>query len=79
MMEKHALNKLKAAYGSSDEAMPSVKLIGTFKDDNDLYFLIEMLSKEVWENCRSFGLLNDKLIRYTFYQICLSVKKLHDL
>ena len=33
---------------------------------------------EIWEDCRTFGLLSDSVCRYTFYQLCLSVKILHD-
>ena len=82
-MEKHSLNKINDHYSKAltDEELPTVKLIGTFKDDDNLYFLTELLQSkdEVWESCRTFGLLNDELVRYTFYQICLSVKALHDL
>jgi serine/threonine protein kinase len=35
--------------------------------------------KEVWEQCRSFGMISDQAVRYTFYQICKSVKQLHEL
>lgn len=62
MMEKHALNKLKAADS------PVVQLIGTFKDDFQLYFLTEMLKSkdELWAQCRTFGLLQSSLSRHVF-------------
>ena len=34
---------------------------------------------ELWEHCRSFGMISRKLARHTFYQICLSVQKLHKI
>ena len=46
MMEKHALNKLKTVYGDASknyEDLPCVKIIGTFKDESNLYFLTEIL------------------------------------
>ena len=46
MMEKHALNKLKSAYADLEKTyknLPCVKIIGTFKDESNLYFLTEML------------------------------------
>ena len=74
-MEKHALNKIlqdNKSKGLSDDDLPTVKLIGTFKDGMSLYFLTELLSSknEVWESSRSFGLISEMLIRHTFYQIC---------
>jgi hypothetical protein len=53
--------------------MPSVNLIATFKDEINLYFLTEIFKSknEVWEHCRSFGLLQDNRIRYIFHHICL--------
>jgi len=53
-MEKHALNKCFEAFGNRT---PTVKLIGTFKDDFQLYFLMELLKPklELWEYCRTFG------------------------
>ena len=41
LMEKHALNKLIGRYGEKE--MPCVKLVGTFKDHENLYFVMEML------------------------------------
>jgi len=85
LMEKHSLNKVYDHYGKiknlKDDDLPTVKLISTFKDESNLYFLTELLQSkdEVWESCRTFGILNDMLARFTFYQICLSVKALHDL
>jgi len=74
-MEKHALNKIRDTYydAKNNLAMPTVRLIATFKDQFNLYFLNEMLKSrnEVWEHCRSFGLLHDDLVRYVFYHICL--------
>jgi hypothetical protein len=63
-MEKHALNKIlenHKAKGLAWEELPCIKLIGTFKDQSNLYFLTEMLKgkSEVWESCRSFGLVGD--------------------
>jgi serine/threonine protein kinase len=77
-MEKHALNKLKAKYGNE---MPSVQLIGTFKDMDNLYFIMEMLKSknEMWLACRNFGILSDFQTRLTFKEICRCVKKLHDV
>ena len=74
LMEKHALNKLWNAYGKEGR-MPCVKLIGTFKDQFNLYFLTEILShkNELWEHCRSFGLLSNDRARFVFKQICMSV------
>lgn len=65
LMEKHALNKLKEKYQTD---MPSVKLIGTFKDMDNLYFIMEKLSSknEMWLACRNFGLLSDYQTRNTF-------------
>ena len=79
LMEKHALNKLKEKYGEKE--MPCVKLIGTFKDHENLYFIMEMLQgkNEMWLACRNFGLLSDQFTRITFREICKSVKKLHDV
>jgi len=58
LMEKHALNKIWERYGK--EEMPSVKLVGTFKDSENLYFIMEMLSQslELWLFTRNFGLLS---------------------
>jgi len=43
LLEKHSLNKIKEKYGNGDlQQMPTVKLIATFKDDLNLYFLTEM-------------------------------------
>ena len=68
-MEKHALNKIKENYDKKDTEMPTVKIIATFKDPINLYFLTEMFrsKNEVWEHCRTFGMLQDKFIKYTFY------------
>lgn len=59
--------------------MPTVRLIATFKDQINLYFLTEMFKSkcEVWEHCRSMGMLQDEVIRYTFLKICECLKKLH--
>ena len=72
LMEKHALNKLKENFAKS---MPCVKIYATFKDPINLYFLTEMFKgkNEVWEHCRSFGMLQDDVIRYTFLKICQCV------
>ena len=79
LMEKHALNKLRERYGEKE--MPNVKLVGTFKDMENLYFIMEMLQgrNEMWLACRNFGLLSDKFTRATFREICKCVKKLHDV
>lgn len=84
LMEKHALNKIKKTYFQTQNdhtKMPSVRLITTFKDHLNLYFLTEMFrsKNEVWEHCRSFGMLQEERSKYTFLKICLCVKKLHDL
>lgn len=62
LMEKHALNKLAELY---PEELPCVKLIGTFKDAEHLYFLQELLQPklEVWLACRNYGLLSDSRTR----------------
>ena len=48
LLEKHSLNKLRDTYGGD---LPCVKLIATFKNDINLYFLTEMFRSklEVWE------------------------------
>ncbi|CDW71361.1 agc pdk1 protein kinase [Stylonychia lemnae] len=84
LMEKHALNKILLDCkdkGIKDEDLPCVKLIGTFKDGINLYFLTEALNSkdELWEYCRTFGMFNDSIIRYTFYEICKSVQQLHSI
>jgi serine/threonine protein kinase len=80
LMEKHALNKIKEKY-PSDEELPSVKLLGTFKDAANLYFVQELLplKNELWLACRNYGLLSDGETRRTFRLICESVKKLHNI
>ena len=44
LSEKHALNKIKEKFydRKNEENMPSVKIIGTFKDKINLYFLTDM-------------------------------------
>ena len=78
IMEKHALNKIKEAY-STEPNLPSVRLLNTFKDMSNLYFVTEILNQkdELWEHCRSFGLLSQSLAKYTFRKVCESVEKLH--
>lgn len=78
MMEKHALSKVR---DNCAEPLPAVRLVATFKDPFNLYFVTELLNHkyELWEHCRSFGMISAELARYTFLQICLSVKQLHDL
>lgn len=61
-MEKHALSKILKHHiekGLVDESLPSLKIIGTFKDQGNLYFLTELLKEkmELWQHCRSFGLV----------------------
>ena len=34
---------------------------------------------ELWEHCRSFGLISNALAKYTFKKVCDSVKKVHAL
>jgi serine/threonine protein kinase len=77
LMEKHALNKLYDTYKES--SLPCVKLVGTFKDSENLYFLMELLpqSKELWNFCRNFGLLSDFECLRTFKAICEAVAKVH--
>ena len=74
LMEKHALTKVRDAYGS-DNNLPTVRLITTFKDPFNLYFLTELLNHklELWEHVHAFGMINAELARYTFRQICISV------
>lgn len=84
LMEKHALNKVKTIFfkdGKDGSQMPTVRLITTFKDPVNLYFLTEMFKgkNEVWEHCRSFGMLQHDRIKYTFLSICKCVLKLHQL
>ena len=59
LMEKHALNKLKTEY-SARGYLPCVKILNTFKDMSNLYFITEMLShkQELWEHCHSFGMIS---------------------
>lgn len=55
LMEKNSLNKIYSFFEKSDKKdlqdLPCLKLIGTFKDEENLFFLTEMLKgkKEVWE------------------------------
>jgi serine/threonine protein kinase len=78
-MEKHALTKIRDSSAYSD--LPCVKLITTFKDVCNLYFLTEILSKknELWEHCRSFGMISSQLAKFTFKEICKSVQAIHHL
>ena len=86
-MEKHALNKIKENYGSKyfsgndPSEQVAVRLVTTFRDESSLYFLTEILTQkmELWEKCRSFGMISKELIRYTFHKICKSVSKIHAL
>ena len=34
---------------------------------------------ELWEHCRSFGLISNALAKYTFKKVCESVQKVHAL
>lgn len=79
-MEKHALNKIKEAY-KNEPSLPSVRLLNTWKDESNLYFITELLNQrnEIWEHCRSFGLISEALAKYTFVKVCQSLVKLHDL
>ena len=81
IMEKHALNKIKDNFPNSGEEQFAVRLVTTFKDQSNLYFLTELLNQkmELWEHCRSFGLINRDLVKYTFHKICMSVSKIHSL
>ena len=56
LLEKHSLNKIKENY---EKEMPTVRILATFKDPLNLYFLTEIFKSklEIWEHCRSFGLL----------------------
>ena len=80
IMEKHALNKLKQTYGTGSE-LPCVRIVNTFKDQFNLYFITEMLNQkmEVWEHCRNFGMISQSLAKYTFRKVCESVAKLHKI
>ena len=48
---------------------------------SNLYFITEILNQklEVWEQCRSFGLISQPLARYTFLKVCESIQKIHQL
>jgi len=71
LMEKYALNKL------SDDPYV-VKMFGTFKMGNFAYILMEYIrGKELWEQCRSFGLCSSKLCQYYFYLLVEAVKEIH--
>ena len=41
--------------------------------------LTEILDQkaELWEMCRSFGVISQSLAKYTFHKVCESVEKLH--
>ena len=43
IMEKHALNKIKQAY--EGQPLPAVRLLNTFKDMSNLYFITEILNQ----------------------------------
>ena len=78
LMEKHALVKIRDNLSSP---LPAVRLVTTFKDASNLYFLTEILNHkyELWEHCRSFGMISSDLAQFTFKQICLSVNAIHKL
>jgi 3-phosphoinositide dependent protein kinase-1 len=78
LMEKHALTKIR---DSSTPPLAAVRLVTTFKDSHNLYFLTEVLNHkfELWEHCRSFGMISPDLAKFTLKQICKSVKTIHDL
>ena len=78
IMEKHALNKIKDVY-STEPYLPTVRLYNTFKDISNLYFVTEILNQkaELWEHCRSFGLISQALAKFTFRKVCESLAKLH--
>ena len=63
-MEKHALTKIREAYYKrnehGDDLMPAVRLVTTFRDESNLFFLTQMLNHklELWEHCRSFGMIS---------------------
>ncbi len=38
MMEKHSLNKLKEAWKDDISTLPVIDLVGTFKDEMNLFF-----------------------------------------
>lgn len=72
LAEKHCLCKL-------ENSNVTVKLITTFKDELNLYLLMEHLEgRELWEESRSFGLVSENLIRYYFYLIVKATIKIHD-
>ena len=82
MMEKHALNKVLDHFKEKKTPrLPCLRIVGTFKDEVNLYFLTEMLKEktELWQFCRTFGLLSDMRSRFTFMKICEAVKYMHDL
>ena len=81
IMEKHALNKIKENLPNTPGNQVAVRLVTTFRDQFNLFFLTELLNHklELWEHCRSFGMINRELARYTFHKICVSVSKIHEL
>lgn len=78
LMEKYALTKIR---DNCSNPLPAVRLVATFKDQHNLYFLTEVLNAklELWQHCRSFGMLNSDLAKFTFKQICQSVRAIHEL
>lgn len=74
IMEKHALNKIKLAYPDQQQ-LPAVHLLNTFKDMSNLYFITEIQNQklEVWEQCRSFGLISQSLAKFAFRKVCDSI------
>jgi len=73
ILEKHSLIKLRDFYKNND--LPCVKLLETFKDGENLYFLTEILEQknDLWVQCRSFGLISAEFAIFTFREICKSV------
>lgn len=70
-MEKDSLLKL---YGEPG----IIKLVTTFKDEHNLYFLMEFCyGGELWEISHGYGVIYDGLARFYFKQICEAVTRIH--
>jgi 3-phosphoinositide dependent protein kinase-1 len=71
LMEKHALKQLEG----SDYV---IKLYDTFKDDLNLYFVMEYAEGgELWNQLKSFGLVAGSLVKYYFTHLVKAVHFIH--
>lgn len=71
-VEKHCLNKLKGV-----EEVVQIK--ETFQDFENLYLVMELLDgPELWDLCKTFGMLDKRLVYHYFLAILRGVKKMHD-